>query len=444
MVGNQQADSTADEATALYGTDLLNIAGWFHDRAKAYVSFMRKVSHHIVEAYIIHRQLIDNDDEAPDTQAGGDRGSAYAPLSYPQPVKCRKLAHHASVINHAKFVKENHRAERVEHFLRDLDICPVNSDDRPISWIELYVLYITRGCETFAVPEHLAFVRPTPDKLIRDFKNCARAVVARTLSETGDAKLFKAAAKTRDQLVGVGILGQNPSLMFNVCVSDAEADVVARALVNLSRKVTNKHVDNFMSGRRLFIPRILTLNGNSDWASTVKRLSPPISVNMLWTPAPVAGVGSAGHVAFYKCKHCDRVEASSCDNFQYDDLDKHIKCNNKSCKRISKVRDWCCACGESWFTCTQHAKHVVQGCLPPWYREQVTGRTADSESSIKRAPRRTAHEYHELLQDDLRRGSKRPRVNSVVTLGDPAELPQRQVKYGVILSERFGASSSSH
>ena len=165
---------------------------------------------------------------------------------------------------------------------------------------------------------------------------------------------------------------------------------------------------------------------------------------MLWAPAPVSGAGSAEHVAFYGCKHCDRVEASSCDTFQYDDLDKHFKCNNVRCKCISRVRDRIRACGELWFACTQHAKRVVQHSRPLWNHERVTGRTADSKSSLKRAPRRTAHDYRELLQEDLRRGSKRPRADSVVTLGDPAELPQRQVKLGAILSKRFGASSSSH
>ena len=441
MIGNDRADSTADEATALYGADLLNIASWYHDRAKAYTSFMRKVSHHIVEAYIIHRQLIDNAADAPDAQAGGDRGSAYTPLVYPTPAKCRKLVHHASVSNHAKFVNDTKHARRIEHFLKELCVCPAHCDIRPISWIELYVLYVTRGCETSDIPESLAFARPTPDKLIRDFKNCTRAVVARTLSEKGDAKLFRPATKTRDQLLGVCISGQNPSPMFNVCVSEAEADVIARALVNLSRKASAKNIDKFMRNGRMFIPRLLTLNGNSDWASTIKCLSPPISVEMLWTPAPVSGVGSAKHVAFYGCEHCDRVEASSCDSFQYDDFDKHIRCNNMRCKRITKVRDWSCACGEPWFACTQHAKHVVQHSLPPQSHGQVTGRTADSKPSLKKAPR-TAHEYRELSQEDLRKSSKRPRADSVVTLGDLAELPQRPVKLGAILSKRFRISSS--
>ena len=87
--------------------------------------------------------------------------------------------------------------------------------------------------------------------------------------------------------------------MFNVCVSGAEADVIAGALVNLSRKTSVSNSDKFLRNERTFIPRPLTLNGNSDWVSTIKCLSPPISVELLWSPAPVPDVGSPKHVAFY-------------------------------------------------------------------------------------------------------------------------------------------------
>ena len=149
------------------------------------------------------------------------------------------------------------------------------------------------------------------------------------------------------------------------------------------------------------------------------------------------------NVAFYKCKHCDRVEPSSCASFQYLDLDKNIKCANRRCLKFSTVREWSCACGEYWFNCTQHAKHVVQYSQPAQSHGQATGQTVDSESSIRMAAREPAQDFNALLQEDLKRGRKRPRVDSVITLGDSAELPQRQYKYGVILSERFGVSSSS-
>ena len=131
---------------------------------------------------------------------------------------------------------------------------------------------------------------------------------------------------------------QNASLMFNVHVSDAEALAIAQAIICLSRRVSAQNVNKFTNGQRCFIPRLLTLNGNSGWVSTVKRLSPKNSASILWCLAPLC-VGISQNVAFYKCKHCDRVEPSSCAKFQYADLDCSLKCPTRKCNKLTKVGD---------------------------------------------------------------------------------------------------------
>ena len=220
---------------------------------------------------------------------------------------------------------------------------------------------------------------------------------------------------------------------------------VARALINVSRQVAAKHVDKCLDNRRNFIPRLLRLNGNSGWASTIKCLSPSSSVNDLWSPAPAnQDVGTTRNVAFYKCKHCDRVEPSSCANFLFSDLDRMVKCGNRRCLKPSRSRDWRCACEEYWFTCAQHSQSVACGSQPTQSHGQATGRSATSEPPTRKAPKKFASDFQTLLQDDLKRGRKRQNANSVITLGDsPAEPPQRRPKLGAILSERFGTSSSS-
>ena len=85
----------------------------------------------------------------------------------------------------------------MEAFLMSLDVSPLAGDQRPISWVELYILYVARGFEALEVPEHIAFAQPTPDKLLRTFKNLCRAVVARTLPDKGDATLFAPATAHR-------------------------------------------------------------------------------------------------------------------------------------------------------------------------------------------------------------------------------------------------------
>ena len=442
MVGNDQADATADEATALYGKDLLNVASWFHDRAKAYVSFMKKVSHHIVEAYIIHRQLLD---EQQSDQQATDRGTFYQPLRYPELSCCRKIKHCASTGNYSKFLHDNPGAGRVEAFLKGLDVSPTTGGQRPVSWVELYVLFVCRGYEVFEVPVHLAYEQPSADKRVRAFKSMCRAVVGRTLPDRGDAELFSAAKQVRDDLGGVGIVGQNASVMFNVHVSDHEKHIVARALVNLSRKVSVRSVDDYLDVKRKLVPRVLTLNGNSGWVSTIDCSSPNNSVDDLWTLAPLTvDAEAAKNVAFYKCKHCDRVEPSSCANFLYSDLDRAVRCRSRNCLKLTRSREWKCACEVVWFTCAKHAKHVACGSLPAQSHEQATGRSVSSESSCnKKAPKESATDFQSLLQDDLKRGRKRPNADFAITLGDSAMPPQRLPKLGAILSKRFGSSSST-
>ena len=177
---------------------------------------------------------------------------------------------------------------------------------------------------------------------------------------------------------------------------------------------------------------------------TIKCLSLPSSVDGLWPPAPVTQeVRTTQNVAFYKCKHCDRVKPGSCANFSFSDLDRSIKCDNRNCLKRSMSRDWKCACEENWYACAQHAKHVTGVCQPTQSHGPATGQTVNSESSKRKATKEPALDFESLLQDDLRRGRKRMSPDSVITLGDRAEPPQRQYKYGVILSERFGTSSSS-
>jgi hypothetical protein len=445
LLGNAQADATADEATALYGPEMLDIAKWFHNRAKAYVRFMKHVSRHIVEAYLIHRQLLDQIDGDKPSPGVVDRGRPYAPLEYPIIGSCRKLVHHASISNYVGLGKQYPRASRVEAFLKALDVSPVTGDQRPITWIELYALFVLRGYELFEVPEHIACAQPSADNRIRDFKNTCRAVVSRTLPENGDAILFSPAQRTRDCLHGVGILGQVPSLMFNVHVSEEDRRNVARALVNVSRQVTATNVGKYLDNRRNFIPRPLRLNGNSGWVSTIKCLSPTGSVDDLWSPAPAKQeVGTALNVAFFKCKHCDRVEPSSCANFLFADLDRMVKCGNRKCLKPSRSRDWRCACEEYWFTCAQHSKSVACASQPTQSHGQATGRIVTSEPPMRKVPKKLASDFQTLLQDDLKRGRKRQHASSVITLGDSsAEPPQRRPKLGAILGKRFGSSSSS-
>ena len=144
----------------------------------------------------------------------------------------------------------------------------------------------------------------------------------------------------------IAISGHVASLCFNVVLSDEEKLEVAKGLVNLSRHVTAKNMRSYLSGHRKFIPRALTLNGNSSWVSTISALCPPNTVHSLWARAPFVDADPIKTTAFYKCKLCDKVEPSTLSGFQFDDLDIKIKCIH--CSKMSAVRDWTYCCDKRW------------------------------------------------------------------------------------------------
>jgi hypothetical protein len=306
----------------------------------------------------------------------------------------------------------------------------------------LYILFVIRGYRVPTIPETIAQARPTPDKLIRGFKCVCRGVVTRTLPPHGDARLFQPALKTRDDLKGVGVLGQNAAVCFNVSVSHDEQKSIAVAIVNLSRKATSSNVDKYINGARKLIPRVLTLNGNSGWVSTVNTLCSPPTAGVLWVPAPASGVNPSKNVAFYKCKRCDLVEPSTCSSFQYSDLDRKHKCT--ICKKQSSVKEWSCECGEIWFNCALHASPVVHSDQPPHSHVKATEQTVTSKPA-KRAASVSASEHSRQHKEEFGIGVKRicDRSAAVVTLSGCAVTPKDRIKYGPVLSKRFGISASS-
>ena len=75
--GNDQADHAADIVVKLHGEGVVSIARILRKRYYDYTIFMNKVAKHIIEAYLIHRKLIDIEEQAMQDNPG---------LSYDQPL----------------------------------------------------------------------------------------------------------------------------------------------------------------------------------------------------------------------------------------------------------------------------------------------------------------------------------------------------------------------
>ena len=113
-------------------------------------------------------------------------------------------------------------------------------------------------------------VRPSLDKIVREFKTLVRGVVN---AGSDDLAHFKLALARRNASNGVGILGPVSSPSFNVSVDTLEGDGIAKPLVTLSRQVIAKDVDDDIGSKRKLVPKVLAPNGKVDWDSFITTFS---------------------------------------------------------------------------------------------------------------------------------------------------------------------------
>lgn len=203
MVGNARADAAADVATSCHGAEVVRLAGWLHDRYSAYLGFMRLVSKHLVEAYLFHRALTDNEhnDEA---ATKIDKAIFYKLLAYASDSDTKRIVACPGISNFATFNINAFNVAQVQSVLANIEVALADGHaERAITWHELYVMYRPRGYSKVTPdPGRLAVSRPNPDKLLRDFKNLTRNLVRGVLAGSADLDSFQACQNLRTPCQG--------------------------------------------------------------------------------------------------------------------------------------------------------------------------------------------------------------------------------------------------
>ena len=370
-----------------------------------------------------------------------DRGKKFQSLSYPEQSTCTCLRPGAGLANFRSFASTSLDAQSLETFFQGLLVIRASDKaNRPITWLELFVLYILRGhrlhCMSAGRPSDLM---PNPDKLLRNFKNSARAYVDRVFHAHEDYCIFKPAPSRYNPLQGLCIQGPMSAPSFNVYVNAAEQIAIARAIVSLSRDLTKANLGDFMSGKRTLIRKVLALNGKASWVSTVIPLSSDSTGRYNWDATTSIIPQVITH--FYKCPRaqCDMVEPSTCKEFQYNDLDIRRKCFG--CAKATPVRNWLCSCGISWFRCSAHVACITEATSSHSTQVQTKLR-ARTSLPCKRKAEESAIDYDALFSEDLKNERKwahtGERPAETVTLGNKVSSPRVPTKLGAVLSKRFG------
>ena len=172
-----------------------------------YQNFMVDVSHHIIEAYLIHRALLEKSSRSISHKAvAGDSKQFYTPLIYAPEVNTNPIIATFTIHDYHKVINNNSVAIHIEAFLSDLQVADASSCGRGITWIELYILYRYRGhSKPVADSTHKAISRATAAKQVRAFKKAVRVNIARTLCDSDHQHYFKPAKAVKGALLGVGI-----------------------------------------------------------------------------------------------------------------------------------------------------------------------------------------------------------------------------------------------
>ena len=445
-LGNDEADAVADIGTALHGQDIMTAAKCLQKRHHDYQVFMCDVSHHIVESYLIHRELTKRI-EAADANAAKhlDKRRAYNPLPYPSSNAARPLKATSCLKEYTAYRKKHDAATNIEHFLANLLV--VRKDEmRGITWLELYILFRCRGYpKPIPDPEQAAKQKPTPAKQINAFKKHMRGIVKRSLHDSMDANLFRPSPPTLDALIGAGITGKHATLCFNTAITTAEQQCIAKCLAKLNRTISNKHANEFINGEQNLVPYELKLKGKVGWDSTIPILTHKDFVSTSWEPPRQDEYHPAQpNTAFFECPNCLKVEPSSCKDFQYNDLD--IKHTCFMCNKHSAVKNWRCACGTRWYGCTTHRYNTLPATnlhMSKTANGQPASASVISKCNRKRKWQGHSASFDDILADDFKRADRKNDPHglltneSVISLGICPHTSVGENFLGPILKKRF-------
>ena len=200
--GNHHADKAADAGNQVHGTQVLRVANLMHERHKHYQKFFKKVVIHITEAYLIHRELTeryDNQDRIERARDPENGKVQYKELQYAD-VSCRnKVQLSAPLSQFTSYANRNGDAKHLYGYLNSLRIAYADEDLRPITWLEMYILYRCRGGPKPI--QDAALKRSTADKHLRAFKAKFRACYKRVLLNSSDYEMFRPHKPTKDALL---------------------------------------------------------------------------------------------------------------------------------------------------------------------------------------------------------------------------------------------------
>ncbi len=214
--GNDRADKAADIAVTTHGEDVVRTACLLHGRHQRYIKFMKNVALHIVEAYLIHKELVDRY-----VPKKTNPNITYIPIVYPPCNDPVSVSLQGELKHYVNFSKKYSTATSVVNFLKGLTVQHTSCQHEAITWLELYILYRLKGfTKPIADNPSKARSRATVKMQLNHFKSCIRGVISRLGTDSNVCHLFNPIKVTAPRFMNMGIQGKHPAINMMVCIGD--------------------------------------------------------------------------------------------------------------------------------------------------------------------------------------------------------------------------------
>ena len=443
--GNFEADRAADLGAALHGELFGKTIKAFGVRLFNYTGFVTKVAKHIIEAVLISSELNSRREAVEEAKKHKtDQAVSHIGLQYPCKQNARRVVPKVTIASYPK-ASDDSGLIQTQCFISNLLVEGDITHSRPITWLEIYIIFRLRGYhKPMENPSNGAVTRATLDKQLKQFKRNVRQVVDKTMGGQGDAYLFKPSKGRIDALKGVGILGKHASLSCNIVTDDAEKMAIHKALTKLNRQISNTKTHEYLQGTRKLIPHVIKMNGKTGWDSSLPIITNEHESGDKWDQYNLIPKKSEETIVYYACPKpdCLMKEPSSAVAFRPDDLNNMLKC--RQCHKATFARNWECGCCIPWFTCGTHQTfHCCNKVMKQKSQNEPKATNLFLHSNIRK--RKRTQEHAELVADESKRAklmrSKGCRKTEVLLHDMPHPKIPRLL--GPILHQRFPKGSRS-
>jgi hypothetical protein len=329
---------------------------------------MLKVVHHIIEAYLIHRQLIEKDEQK---KRDAPNVTYYKTILHQPPTTTpNALKLQGSINNFKGFLHKRPASVDVWTFLQQLSVQKPASSTYACTWLELYIMYRLCGhCKPIPDRPHKARRRATVGMQLREFKNTVRGVADRAFYDQESKDMFKPIKIQHERFLHLAIRGKMPAINLALDLDEGRIRTIEDKLIMLGHKISGTKLRQYTSGSLGLASKPLMLNGRVGWDSKLDKSTTTNVGEMSNSNNPIAqhdtmnnkcgNHKSTPEVICLACPGCKACITSNNPVIQLVDLDRSIKC--EPCGKHIRAKDWNCKCLIPWHLCSVH-RHSHSKC----------------------------------------------------------------------------------